>query len=137
MRKWLSAGLLVAVVAVAVVALGLLQKSSPGEAAAPVPKSPAIGTTVVEQVSVPVLGDLSPETRVAAERFRCICGCPDILSACLCTKNPGGITMKNTLQALVDRGLTGDDLDRTMVEKYGPEVLLFAPAHEPAASASP
>jgi cytochrome c-type biogenesis protein CcmH/NrfF len=35
--------------------------------------------------------------------------------------------MKNFLQDLVDRGLSNEQIDRAMVEKYGEEVLLFLP----------
>jgi len=86
---------------------------------------PEAGSTVGNTPVLPVLLDLSPETRIAAQRYRCICGCPDTLSACKCSKDPGGITMKNHLQGLVDRALSTEELDREMVRNYGEEVLLF------------
>ncbi|MBI4160893.1 MAG: hypothetical protein HY509_00420 [Acidobacteria bacterium] len=114
---------------------------APAEAPPPV-ETPQEGLVrdvpvVREKVTVPVLVDLSPETLVASERFRCVCGCPDILSACRCNQDPGGITMMNFLQSLVDRGLSNEAIDREMAARYGEEVLLFSPAHRARSAAAP
>jgi hypothetical protein len=136
MEKWFPAGLVLAGILVAVLGFTMFQRMQAGEIPAAEPAPAATGAptetsppsgAVQKTVTMPILKQLSPETRVAAERFRCICGCPDVLSKCTCTKVPGSITMKNYLQDLVDRKLSNEAIDRAMIEKYGEEVLLFLP----------
>lgn len=135
MEKWFPAGLVLAGVVVAVLAFTGFQHMQAGEApatAASAGPESASGTepptgAVQHSVTSPVLREISPETRVVAERFRCVCGCPDVISVCRCSQDPGGITMMNYLQGLVDRGLSVEEIDRAMVDRYGEEVLLFVP----------
>ncbi len=92
--------------------------------------TPFTGTPI--QASAPIA--LSPKARIAAERYRCICGCNDTLGECTCTRTPGSIDMKEHLVELVDRGLTMTQVDEGMVAKYGDQVLLSNP---PAAGDAP
>jgi cytochrome c-type biogenesis protein CcmH/NrfF len=148
MEKWFPAGLVLAGVIVAVLAFTMFQHMQAEEApaiAAPAGPETASGSTpptpaVQQSVSFAVLNEISPETRVVAERFRCVCGCPDVVAVCRCSQDPGGITMMNFLQGLVDRGLSVEEIDRAMVDKYGEEVLLFVPGQgtaTPAGGGSP
>lgn len=66
---------------------------------------------------------LSPAARVQAEKFKCVCGCELSLAECTCTKTPGSIDMKEHLRSLVNAKLTPAEIERGMVEKYGPEAL--------------
>ena len=133
MKKFSFVAFVVIAISAGIVAFALYERmrgETAGEAAETFPvlaptDGPEAGSVVRETLVLPVQLDLSPETRIAAERYRCICGCPDTLSACTCTKDPGGITMKNHLQGLVDRGLSTGELDQEMLKKYGEEVLLF------------
>ena len=138
MNKWQSVGLLFLGLVLGVVAIVVVQKLSADGGSAPAEPSPEPQATITEglefrtstlQEGVPakihVLKELSPETKIAASRFRCVCGCPDDLLSCSCQKDPGGITMKNHLQDLVEQGLTNEEIDREMVKAYGEEVLLF------------
>ena len=132
-KKFSFIALVVIAISAGIVAFALYGKmrgatAGQTEVASPVAAltgGPGAGSALIETPLLPVQLDLSPETRIAAERYRCICGCPDTLSACRCTKDPGGITMKNHLQGLVDRGLSTEELDQEMVKKYGEEVILF------------
>ncbi len=72
--------------------------------------------------------NLSPEGQIAAERYRCICGCNDPLSVCTCTRTPGSIDMKQHVQDQVDQKKTPAEIDQAMVAKYGVAVLLSNPA---------
>jgi cytochrome c-type biogenesis protein CcmH/NrfF len=72
--------------------------------------------------------NLSPEGQIAAERYRCICGCNDPLSVCTCTRTPGSIDMKQHVQDQVDQRKTPAEIDQAMVAKYGAAVLLSNPA---------
>ncbi len=94
------------------------------------PVTLATGTPI--RASAPVA--LSPRARMAAERYRCICGCNDTLGECTCTRTPGSIDMNEHLMDLVDRGLTMTQVDEGMVAKYGDQVLLSNP---PAAGDAP
>jgi len=66
---------------------------------------------------------LSAPAKIQAEKFKCVCGCNMTLAECNCQKTPGGLEMKQFLQSLVDRGLSPADIERAMVEKYGPAVI--------------
>jgi hypothetical protein len=86
--------------------------------------SPAAGAAVAAIVPF----HLSPEASIVAERYRCVCGCADPLNVCTCDMTPGSNEMKRALQQLVDRKMTPEEIDRAMVETYGPVVLLSNPA---------
>ncbi len=66
---------------------------------------------------------LSPQARLLAERFQCVCGCGDILSTCSCEKIPGSRDMKALLQKLVDEGRTPGEIRDEMIATYGPSVI--------------
>jgi cytochrome c-type biogenesis protein CcmH/NrfF len=66
---------------------------------------------------------LTPQARLMAERFMCVCGCKDILSTCTCKKTPGSIDMKRYLQELVSGGKTPAEIETAMVARYGEKVL--------------
>ena len=66
---------------------------------------------------------LSPQARLMAERFVCVCGCKDILSTCTCKKTPGSIDMKHYLQELVSGGKSPAEVEAAMVARYGEKVL--------------
>ena len=118
------------VILIALVAYGLYRMgAAPPEVAtdpsvdAAAPVTPFTGTPIT--ASAPMA--LAPQTRVAAERYRCVCGCNDRLGDCTCTRTPGSIDMKKHLQDLVERGLTITQVDEGMVAKYGDQVLLSNP----------
>jgi cytochrome c-type biogenesis protein CcmH/NrfF len=71
---------------------------------------------------------LTPEARIAAERYRCVCGCNDPLNVCTCTRTPGSIDMKKAVQELVDQKKMPAEIDQAMVARYGEAVLLSNPA---------
>jgi hypothetical protein len=77
----------------------------------------------------PVL--LSPEARVAAERYRCVCGCNDPLGECTCTQSPGSVEMKEHLEALVEQHRSVQEVDQGMIDRYGEQVLLSNPPATP------
>jgi len=84
------------------------------------PPMPARGkeiTATLESVS------LSPQARLMAERFVCVCGCNDILSTCNCKETPGSIDMKKYLQELVSDGKTPAEVEAAMVARYGDKVI--------------
>lgn len=87
------------------------------------PVMPITGTPIT--ASAPMV--LSPQARIAAERYRCVCGCNDPLAECTCTRRPGSIEMKEHLQDLVNRELTMTQIDEEMVSTYGDQVLLSNP----------
>ncbi len=103
----------------------------PGPAAGSpaVPAPPAAGQAPAASSSggvvTAVLDDiaLSPKARLLAERFRCVCGCNDLLSVCTCNKTPGSRDMKQYLQQLVDEGKGTTEIEKAMVARYGPDVL--------------
>jgi len=66
---------------------------------------------------------LNPRARLLAERFKCVCGCNDILSTCTCSKTPGSRDMKLYLQQLVDEDRSPAEIQSAMVERYGGDVL--------------
>ena len=70
---------------------------------------------------------LSPEARVAVERYRCVCGCNDPLSECTCTQTPGSVDMKEHLQNLVDEGRSIQEVDQGMIDRYGEQVMRSNP----------
>ena len=148
MSKWQSVGLLFLGLVLGVVAILVVQKPSAEGDSLPAEPSPQPQASITEGLDfrtptvkegipaqIHVLKELSPETKIAASRFRCVCGCPDDLLACACQKDPGGIIMKNHLQDLVDQGLTNEEIDREMVKAYGEEVLLFFKTESGTASA--
>jgi hypothetical protein len=71
---------------------------------------------------------LTPEASILAERYRCVCGCNDVLSVCTCQNHPGSEDMKRFLQAQADEKKTPEAIDRAMVERFGPACLLRNPA---------
>jgi cytochrome c-type biogenesis protein CcmH/NrfF len=81
------------------------------------PAKGAIISTKLEDVA------LSPPARLLAERFKCVCGCPDMLAVCTCKKTPGSRDMKKYLQELVSAGKTPAEVESAMVARYGPKVL--------------
>lgn len=89
------------------------------EASAPSGPTPVSGTVsaTLEDVT------LSSAGRIQAEKFKCVCGCNLILAECTCKKTPGSVDMKQHLQQLVDGGLSPEQIERGMVEKYGSGVL--------------
>lgn len=66
---------------------------------------------------------LSPQARLMAERFVCVCGCKDILSTCTCSETPGSHDMKKYLQQLVTEGKSPAEIETAMVARYGEKVL--------------
>ncbi len=81
---------------------------------------PLAGTTITAVAPF----HLSPEASIVAERYRCVCGCGDLLNVCTCSKTPGSNDMKRALQDLVNQKRGPEEIDRAMVEKFGPQVLL-------------
>ncbi len=84
-------------------------------------ESPRDGAHSVSAVATDVR--LSPAAMVQSEKFMCVCGCGMILAECSCGEDPGGITMKKKLQALVDEGLSPSEIADAMVTAYGGSVL--------------
>ncbi len=134
----------VAAIVGAVVVLGLIaygvyrMREAPSPPPAPIDAAgedaPLEGTPITAVAPVA----LSPEARVAVERYRCVCGCNDPLSECTCSQSPGSIEMKNHLQDLVDRGLSMSAVDEGMVAAYGDQVLLTnSPAGDDTGKAAP
>lgn len=66
---------------------------------------------------------LSPQARLLAERFQCVCGCEDILATCTCKETPGSRDMKQYLQELVNGGKTPAEVESAMVARYGQNVI--------------
>ena len=66
---------------------------------------------------------LSPQARLMAERFVCVCGCKDILSTCTCNETPGSRDMKQYVQQLVTEGKSPAEIEAAMVARYGEKVL--------------
>ncbi|MFQ5877628.1 MAG: cytochrome c-type biogenesis protein CcmH [Acidobacteriota bacterium] len=95
-------------------------------AAADQPGAPRGGRAVTAAVPI----KLTPQARVAAERYRCVCGCNDPLSTCTCSRTPGSRDMKEYLQELVDQREGMQEIDRAMVERYGAAALLSNPPSE-------
>ena len=92
--------ILIAVIAFGVYRMQSTPSSPPesfGDFAVETPALQTGGTTIAANVPP----DLSPQARVASERYRCICGCNDPLSECTCTRTPGSEDMKRNLQDLV------------------------------------
>lgn len=81
--------------------------------------NPSGGVVSAEVTEVP----LSPRAQVYAEKFKCACGCGHFLAECLCRNTPGSVDMKQYLQTLVDQGLSPAEVERAMVERYGPAIL--------------
>lgn len=110
-----------------------------GETSGPAPGSetavvaPTQGTSLTEQIPAIDQGQtieaqvedvaLTPQARLLAERFMCVCGCGDILSTCSCLKTPGSRDMKQLLQRLVDEGKSPSEIKTEMVAVYGQAAL--------------
>jgi hypothetical protein len=84
------------------------------------PVVPQGGVTVSAEIQEVAL---SPQASLLAERFRCVCGCGDILGQCTCTKVPGSRDMKQYLQQMVDEGKSPAEIESGMVARYGPGVI--------------
>jgi cytochrome c-type biogenesis protein CcmH/NrfF len=82
----------------------------------PVKAGKGVVTAQIEDVM------LTPKARLLAERFKCVCGCGDILAACTCKMTPGSRDMKKYLQELVNEGKTPSEVEAAMVERYGAAV---------------
>lgn len=107
--------------------------SSAGSASVIPATPPAQGRSLTEQI--PALDEgqtitaqaedvaLSPQARLLAERFMCVCGCGDILSTCSCLQTPGSRDMKQLLQRLVDEGKSPSEIRTEMVAVYGQAAL--------------
>lgn len=85
-----------------------------------IPAAPPPGSVITDSLETIAL---SPQARILAERFQCVCGCGDILVGCACTLTPGSRDMKQYLQQLVDEGKTPTEVEHAMVARYGPTVL--------------
>jgi cytochrome c-type biogenesis protein CcmH/NrfF len=117
-----------AIILVGLVAFAFYRQRGHEEAAAPVATgTPAEGGQSGTTIAAATV-KLSPEAQIAAERYRCVCGCNDPLSVCTCTQTPGSIDMKQFVQDQVDLKKSPADIDRAMVEKYGAGALLSNPA---------
>jgi cytochrome c-type biogenesis protein CcmH/NrfF len=92
---------------------------------APLPSEPAPSGAGKGSTITAVLDDvaLSPQARLLAERFQCICGCKDILATCTCEKTPGSRDMKKYLQELVTQGKTPAEIEAAMIARYGQDVI--------------
>jgi len=84
---------------------------------------PEVMPTAGEVTAVMSVVPLSPQARLLAERFQCVCGCKDILATCVCEKTPGSRDMKRYLQALVNEGKSPAEVEGAMVARYGPSVI--------------
>ena len=85
-----------------------------------VPNVPRGSTITARAAAV----SLSPQARIMAERFMCVCGCNNMsLSTCNCLKTPGSRDMKQYLQELVNAGETPLSIQNAMVTRYGARVL--------------
>ena len=117
-----------ALVLIGLVAYGIYRRGHPPVAPAAPPAAsqaaPAVGTPIAAVVPV----KLSPEASIIAERYRCVCGCKDLLNVCTCNKTPGSNDMKKALQALVDQRKGPQEIDAAMIARYGSAVLLSNPA---------
>ncbi len=113
-----------AIVLIGLAAFALYHRSRPREAGGEPPAgaeaTPVPGTPVSAVVPI----RLSPEASIIAERYRCVCGCNDLLNVCTCNKTPGSNDMKRFLQSLADQKRTAAEIDAAMVAKYGPGVIL-------------
>jgi len=129
-----------AIIVIGLVAFALYRRAHPGpapveEAGGEASSSPAPGTPITAIVPY----HLSPEASIVAERYRCVCGCAELLNVCTCSKTPGSNDMKRTLQDLVNRRLAPEQIDQEMSGRFGAGVLLAnaAPAAKPAVTPKP
>ncbi len=123
-----------AVVLIGLVALALYRRSH-APAPAPPPASPEATPPAGTPITAVVPFHLTPEASIVAERYRCVCGCNDLLNVCTCNKTPGSNDMKRFLQGLVAERKSVDEIDGAMVGKYGDDVLLSkTPAPRPTAA---
>lgn len=104
-------------------AAGTAPNPGAGHAATPaaVPRFP--GHTKGNISATLTVVELTPAAQVQAEKFRCVCGCRMSLGECYCSKTPGSVDMKRFLQDLVKKELTPAEIEKGMVEKYGPGVM--------------
>jgi hypothetical protein len=104
-------------------------RTAPGEESGEVPaeSTPSKGTPITAVLPY----RLSPEASIIAERYRCVCGCMELLNVCTCTKTPGSHDIKKHLQGLVDQKKSVQDIDSGMIAKFGPGVLLTNPVPSP------
>ncbi|MFQ5701404.1 MAG: hypothetical protein ACE5HU_06130 [Acidobacteriota bacterium] len=88
----------------------------------PTQASGPVGEGGVVQVQQSIVA-LSPQARLLAERYRCVCGCNDVLATCTCSKTPGSHEMKKYLQHLVDEGKNPADIEAAMTNRFGQTAL--------------
>lgn len=128
-----------AVILIGLVAFALYRRAHPpappGEVSGEPASSPTPGTTITAVVPY----HLTPEASILAERYRCVCGCDDLLNVCTCNKTPGSNDMKRVLQDLVSRKLTPALIDQEMSGRFGPTALLASnpPVAKPTATPRP
>lgn len=113
--------------AFALIGCGETTDPAPGSETAVV--APTQGTSLTQEVPAIDQGQtieaqvedvaLTPQARMLAERYMCVCGCGDILSTCSCLKTPGSRDMKQLLQRLVDEGKSPSEIKTEMVAVYG------------------
>jgi hypothetical protein len=127
-----------AVVLIGLVAFALYRNSLPGAPSAPPASSPTPapggGTQSPAQgtpITAPLPVRLTPEASIIAERYRCVCSCNDPLNVCTCSKTPGSRDMRLYVQQLVDKKMSGPEIDKAMIDRYGAGVLI------PSAAATP
>jgi hypothetical protein len=125
-----------AVILIGLVAVALYRRvrpAVPAEAAATGAQAAGEGGAPIEgtPIAAVVPVHLSPEASVAAERYRCICGCNDPLSVCTCSETPGSRDMKTFLQGLVDEKKSVQEVDAAMAGKFGDLALLSTPSPGP------
>jgi cytochrome c-type biogenesis protein CcmH/NrfF len=128
---FLALGALLVLLAIAFLPGG--SETTPPDPAAVITTTPDVGTSLTE--AIPEIDEgglitasaedvaLSPQARLLAERFQCVCGCGDILSTCSCLQTPGSRDMKRLLQRLVDEGKSPTEIKTEMVAVYGQAAL--------------
>lgn len=129
----LALGALLVLLAIAFIPGRSENASAPGTTAAPPPITAVPGTSLTQEIPTIDQGQtitasaedvaLTPQARLLAERFMCVCGCGDILSTCSCLKTPGSRDMKQMLQRLVDEGKSPAQIKTEMVAAYGQAAL--------------
>ena len=128
---WVAVAALVLLLGIVAFALFRRQTPAPAMEPPPLQVEQVEGEVTPGVISAEIPDGLTPEARIIAERYRCVCGCGDPLSICTCTNTPGSRDMKRHLQSLVSAGRMSVEVDAGMIEKYGPQVLLSNPAEEP------
>jgi cytochrome c-type biogenesis protein CcmH/NrfF len=120
-----------AIILVGLVAYALSRRPTPPARVSNTPAGESTPPPAGTAIAAVVPYHLSPEASVVAERYRCVCSCGDLLNVCTCSKTPGSNDMKRALQDLVNQKKSPDEIDRAMVEKFGPQVLLANPVPTP------